>query len=177
MTSPTLCRSAQSSCGACCFQPQIKRAVLTRRLRRHRRLAAREPSLKSAKSRLRHERRARRNLDRLLSRLFPIPILGPWLQAQLEARMVCAFLAFEDAEERRVHCLIHPSVLGSEQRQSAFQELEGFACGAPDYLCRAARDFQSQQPGACSPEHPDWFQHSQAVHRYNRRPCSSSERE
>jgi hypothetical protein len=65
------------------------------------------------------------------------------LRFWLRRRMVCAFLAFEDATERRIGCLLHPTRWAGRDIRSAvaFGLLPGFGCGAPDYFCLAAHWF------------------------------------
>jgi hypothetical protein len=82
----------------------------------------------------------RGGLDLVAGLLLWVPILSHFLRPWLRARLVCAFLGFEDAGETRVGCVLHPTRWeGNEQRpRAAFRLLRGLGCGAPDYLCLAA---------------------------------------
>jgi hypothetical protein len=129
---------------------------------------------------LRHELAARRGIDLLLAALLLIPVLSDWLRPRLKSRMVCAFLGIEDAEERRLGCLLHPTRWeGTELRPaSAFRLLRGFGCGSPRYLCSAAhrfaaaraeqvREFARQVAGM------DWYHYSRAAPRFRARSVDS----
>jgi hypothetical protein len=133
---------------------------------------------------MRYELVARRGVDLVWALLLWLPGVGDWLRPRLRGRMVCAFLGFEDAGERRVGCLLHPSRWqGREVRPAAaFALLRGFGCGSPDYYCLAAhwfarttwerrRDFSARMAGM------DWYEFSRAVaSSIPPRPASKGER-
>jgi hypothetical protein len=120
-----------------------------------------------------HELTVRRGVDLLWAILLLVPGLGDWLRPRLKRRITCAFLGFEDAEERRVGCMIHPSRWhGQEVRPKvAFALLPGFGCGAPDYYCLAAHCFahagwREQLQFAKETAAMDWYEFSHAVTGY-----------
>ncbi len=142
----TLCRFGEHTCGACCWGERVGRPRLEAALRRQTRLFQkrfRASRLPNRVQLLLHELAARRGLDLLLALLLLLPLIGDWLRARWKARMICAFLGFEDEQERRIGCMLHPSRWQGQdaRRQAAFALLPGFACGSPSYYCLAAHWF------------------------------------
>src|SRR5262249_48159814 len=87
----------------------------------------------------RHELFARPVSDLFWAALLLLPIVGSLLQPWLQRKSVCAFLGFEEGDESRVGCLLHPSRWGKDHRQGrAFV----FGCvlgwGGEIYFCRGA---------------------------------------
>jgi hypothetical protein len=98
-----------------------------------------------------------------------IPGVEGKLRRWFQARVVCAFLAFRDGTEATVGCLLHPTRWnGEDSRRNAFRLLPGVSCGSPDYLCPAARNFESATPIArlrfqLAARETDWFDYSRAA--------------
>ncbi len=142
----TLCRFGEHTCGACCWGERVGRPRLQAALRRQTRLFQkrfRAPRLPNRVQLLLHELASHRGADLILALLLLLPLIGDWLRARWKARMICAFLGFEDEQERRIGCMLHPSRWrGRDARPSAaFALLPGFACGSPSYYCLAAHWF------------------------------------
>jgi hypothetical protein len=141
-----LCRFESHTCAACCWGEAVPPSRLRATLRRQTRLFRRwfpGPRLPGRVRFLLYELLVRRGLDLFWAVLLLLPGLGDWLRPRLKRRLTCAFLGFEDAGERRVGCLLHPSRwAGVEVRpRVAFGWLAGFACGSPDWYCVAAHWF------------------------------------
>jgi hypothetical protein len=150
----------------------VSREDLVHRLRRHRALFdGRRPGRWSL---LRHELRARRGFDLVLAVLLFLPYVQGKVRLWFHARVVCSFLAFRDATEETVGCLLHPARWnGDDLRPAAFRLLPGVSCGSPDYLCAAARNFESATPIArlrfqLAARETDWFDYSLAASTFSR---------
>jgi hypothetical protein len=163
-----LCRQDGRTCAACCFGERVPRGQLERRLRRQTALL-RDWIGQGRLSRRRlwqYEFRARPAMDLLWAFILLLPVVGNLLRPWLQKRSVCAFLGFEDDEESRVGCILHPARWGVDHRQkAAFALWRGFGCGAGDYFCSSAwifrrlpwrvrRDFLREI------EPLDWFEYS-----------------
>jgi hypothetical protein len=178
-----ICSSGEKTCGACCWSPSLPRADVEKKLRRHRDLFP-ERGIPSAFGLLWHELRARRGLDLILAPLLWIPLARAWLRARLQARLVCAFVAFRDRSETALGCLLHPErSAGVDRRPFAFRLLRSFACGAPDYLCDGALRFEAAPPRErrrfqIAVRELDWFDYGHAASRFASHsggtPCPSS---
>ncbi len=176
LTAP-LCRQGGHTCAACCWGEEVSRATLRAHLRRHARWFRHGFAAESRPGRyalLLYEVVARGGLDLLLALLLLVPGLGDWLRPWLRRRLVCAFVGFEDPQERRVGCLLHPTRWdGRDIRpQVAFALLPGFACGSPDYYCLAAHWFARapwhvQQQFARQTASLDWYAFSQAASKWS----------
>jgi hypothetical protein len=163
-----ICSLGDKTCGACCWGPSVSREELVLRLRRHRTLFE-SGGRPGAWRLLLHELRARRGFDLLLAVLLLIPWVEKKARRWFQARVVCAFLAFRDATESTVGCLLHPARWnGEDLRPAAFRMLPRVSCGSPDYLCPAARNFESATPIArlrfqLAARETDWFDYSRAA--------------
>ncbi len=168
-----LCRFDGHTCAACCWGEQVTRSALRARLRRQARLFRHwfpTGTLPGRYALLLYEVVVRGGLDLVFLLLLLVPGLGTWLRPWLRRRLVCAFVGFEDSQEKRVGCLLHPSRWeGREVRpQMAFGLLPGFACGSPDYYCLAAHWFarapwQAQQQFAQQTASLDWYAFSRVA--------------
>jgi hypothetical protein len=102
-----------------------------------------------------------------------LPVVGNLLRPWLQKRSVCAFLGFEDGEESRVGCMLHPSRWGVDLRQkAAFSLWRGFGCGAGAYFCSSAWIFRRlpwrvrrEFVRECQPL--DWFEYSRRCRQGN----------
>jgi hypothetical protein len=185
-----LCRASGKSCGACCTGTAIDRATLTARLRRHRQHFPRTGNQPPSAVQLRRfELRVRHGLDLVLGWLLVLPAIGPALRGWLRPRLTCAFLAFDDAAETTIGCLLHPCRWqGVDRRQAAaFAGLPGFGCGgaagcdAADRYGQASRRVREQFHQSAA--HADWYEYSRlaptfgsnpSVRNQARSPCPSS---
>lgn len=141
-----LCRSANHSCGGCCWGSAVTRAALERRLRRQTGLFAqmfKENRLPSRWRLLHFELLARRGADLFLAVLLAMPLLGDWLRPRVARRLSCAFLGFTDAAHEQIGCLLHPTRWQGrdERRRAAFGLLRGCGCGRADFFCLGAWRF------------------------------------
>jgi hypothetical protein len=171
-----LCRFAGHTCAACCWGDAVRRRGLAASLRRQSRLFRRwfpGPRLPGRVSLLLYELAARGGLDLLLAPLLLVPGLAGRLRAWLKRRTVCAFAGFEDAEGRRVGCLLHPSRWGGKEvrPQVAFALLPGVGCGAPGWYCPSARRFadarwEERRRFARQAAGLDWYAYSRAASTY-----------
>lgn len=141
---PTLCRFAGKTCGACCHGSRVRPDRLATRLRRQtalfRRHVGEQPT---ALALTLHEQRVRRGLDLLLAVVLHLPLVGRRVHAWHHGRTICAFLGRVSHDET-VGCLIHPTLMrGVDWRERvAYRLVPGFGCGSPDFLCVGARRFQ-----------------------------------
>jgi hypothetical protein len=131
---------------ACCWGEDVRPSALRAALRRQTRLFRkwfRGPRLPGRWRLLLYELIVRRGLDLFWCFLLLLPGVGDWLRGRLQRRLACAFLGFEDAEERRAGCLLHPSRWGGTEVRPrvAFGWLPGLGCGSPDWYCVAAHWF------------------------------------
>jgi hypothetical protein len=138
-----LCRAGGHTCAGCCWGEGLSRPQLAGRIRRHTRLFHRLVGDRPARWRLLlHELAARRGADLFWALLLLVPGLGGWLRGRLVRRTCCAFVGFEDAEETRVGCLLHPARWeGRDERRRAFGLLPGFGCGPAEFYCLSAYSF------------------------------------
>jgi len=171
------CRSHGHTCAACCWGEAVPRSVLAARLNRQGHLFRRwfATELPGRWWLLCYELATRGGLDLLLALPLLLPGLGDWLRRRLRRRMVCAFLAFEDRDRKRVGCLLHPTRWqGRDVRpQVAFSVLPGYACGEPSYYCLAAYEYaaapwQEQRAFARQTDRLDWYRYSRAAAAFRR---------
>jgi hypothetical protein len=163
-----LCRFGGHTCAACCFGDRLPRPAVAARLRRQtdlfrRWFDRRHPERRQLRL---FEFAVRPWLDLIWAVLLWVPGLNCWLRPWLKRRAVCAFLGFEDADEARVGCLLHPARWGIDLRQqAAFAFWRGFGCGAGDYFCHPAWMFRiapwtARQQFAQRTAGVDWFIYS-----------------
>ena len=178
----SLCRSGGHTCGACCWGEAVPRRVLAERLRRQTGWFKRLIPPGAPPSPLRllmFELIARRGLDLLVAPLLWGPWFGAWLRARLHRTMSCAFLAYTDANQEQIGCLLHPTQWqGVDRRRAAFTLLSGMGCGRPDFFCLAAWRFAHASPGErfeflTRVTEADWFGYSQAAARFTSR-CTTN---
>jgi hypothetical protein len=131
-----------------------------------------------------YELTARGGVDLLLFAPLLLPALGHWLRRLLRRRLVCAFLAFEDAGRQRVGCLLHPTRWqGRDMRpRVAFRLLPGFACGEPSYYCLAAYEYaaapwQEHRAFARQTAGLNWYHYSLAAAAFRRQAASATQQE
>lgn len=174
-----LCRWEGHTCAACCWGAEVPRSELQAQLRRQTRLFQRWFPSTSPLRRLPllvYEVLVRRGWDLVWGLLLWVPGFNVWMRPRLKQRIVCAFVGFEDLEEQRVGCLIHPSRWNNQEMRprAAFALLRGMGCGSPSFYCLAAHWFaraswEEQARLIRTTAAMDWYQFSETASAYRPR--------
>lgn len=172
----SLCRFAGHTCAACCWGEKVSYPSLRARLRRQRRVFGCWFAAGSRLGRfelLLYELRVGGLVELFWAMVLLLPVVGDLLRPWLSRRLICAFLAYEDEQEQRVGCLLHPTRRGGiDVRQgSAFALLKGVGCGAPAWQCLAAHFFAAASRSERQRLHRassglDWYGYSLLASRY-----------
>jgi hypothetical protein len=164
-----LCRIAGHTCAACCYGDAMPGPALASRLRRHTALFSRLIGDRPP-SRLRlllYELMVRGVSGLAWALLLLTPVLASVVRPWLRRRIACVYLGFEDADETRVGCLLHPARWNGRdvRREAAFAWWRGFGCGESGWRCAAAwifarSDWRTRRRFLADAEGIDWFTYS-----------------
>ncbi len=178
LESPSLCRTNDQTCGACCWGVNVGREELQIRLEHHRILYERfADRLPSRWEMLLHEIKARRGINLVWAVLFRIPIFGRRFRQKIAAKLTCAFMGFDSPDQKKVGCMLHPTRYNNVdvRNTGAFQLLPGVSCGSATYVCTACQRYNGMSTlhrdvfDSCVAD-TDWFEYTQTVRSFS---CSA----